>query len=128
MPPRVWTNHQCLHSFIYLFILKFNFFIDSLSVSCHTPQFCSASKHPISSTHPCSTARPRKTKQSKQANNQTKNKNKTTTKTSWLLLYHLSNTSSFILVSLGTSVSHNIPFYLSAFLACVHCNESLIWF
>lgn len=72
VPLRVWSNHQCLHSFIYLFIFKFNFFIDSLLVSRPTPQFCSAFRHPISSTHPCSTAPKKKTKQSKQENNQTK--------------------------------------------------------
>lgn len=66
----------CILSFIYLFIFKFDFFIDSLLVSCPTPQICSASRHPISSTHPCSTAPKKKTKQSKQDNNQTKTRMK----------------------------------------------------
>lgn len=72
VPPKSTVKSSVSAFFIYLFIFKFNFFIDSLLVSRPTPQFCSAFRHPISSTHPCSTAPKKKTKQSKQENNQTK--------------------------------------------------------
>lgn len=121
---------HCLHlsgfSNMRSFFFKFNviFFIESLRISHHTPQFCSPSSPVVASPYPCTTLPPK-------LNNQNKTGKQTNNKTIPLLphLSHLSNTS-FVLVVFGALVFQSIlsnQVYLQIFIAMGHwfCSRPL---
>lgn len=96
-----------------IFFFIFNFFIDSLEVSHHEPQFCSLPSSPLSSYHPRHA--PYQRKQIKVSNQVNKNKNKTKPhqqKNLFAFPSCFSNTSSFLLVAMEVSVCHTVYLFV----------------